>query len=287
MAIRWKCAHCDRTLSIGSRKSGVSVTCPRCFTDQTVPPLATEAVTVSVAVVGEIPVAASVPEAEALALDLAAPPFRRSPCELGDLNSPPTLCGERWVIGTASLVGLLLCSLAGAGIAWLLRPTESGRSVGQRALIPVVAQLPAAGPAATPAAVVATTRPPVLPSSERLQAPEPIGNARAKPAAVIAGSSKPTPDFSVAQQRGPEPIGAPERVPVCPADIAKAAEPVRPAIAKAREPAADVKCVACEGQGTSLTFAENSTEAFKQAAKTGKLVFLLHISGNFEDDKFT
>jgi hypothetical protein len=39
--------------------------------------------------------------------------------------------------------------------------------------------------------------------------------------------------------------------------------------------------------GTSLDFVCTPAEAAKQAAAQGKLVFLLHISGNFEDSGFT
>jgi hypothetical protein len=39
--------------------------------------------------------------------------------------------------------------------------------------------------------------------------------------------------------------------------------------------------------GTSLTFAENRYAAEKEAKDKGKLLFLLNISGNFEESKFT
>lgn len=39
--------------------------------------------------------------------------------------------------------------------------------------------------------------------------------------------------------------------------------------------------------GTSLAFAANPTEAGQLALKNKKMVFLLHLSGNFEDDCFT
>jgi hypothetical protein len=45
----------------------------------------------------------------------------------------------------------------------------------------------------------------------------------------------------------------------------------------------------CESQnyGTSVAFLGSPAEAGKQARRDGKLVFLLHISGNFEDRQFT
>jgi hypothetical protein len=39
--------------------------------------------------------------------------------------------------------------------------------------------------------------------------------------------------------------------------------------------------------GTSVEFFDTPSEAAKQAAKKEKLVFVLHVSGNFEDPRFT
>ena len=55
----------------------------------------------------------------------------------------------------------------------------------------------------------------------------------------------------------------------------KAAAPPRPA------------APACETFGTSVHFAVSPAAAEKQAAQEGKLLFLLHVSGDFEDDTFT
>jgi len=43
----------------------------------------------------------------------------------------------------------------------------------------------------------------------------------------------------------------------------------------------------CGSFGTQIDFLESPTEAAKQAKKEGKLVFVLHVSGNFEDPNFT
>jgi len=43
----------------------------------------------------------------------------------------------------------------------------------------------------------------------------------------------------------------------------------------------------CGAFGTSVEFAESPQEAAKQAKKEQKLVFVLHVSGNFEDPRFT
>jgi hypothetical protein len=41
------------------------------------------------------------------------------------------------------------------------------------------------------------------------------------------------------------------------------------------------------GFGTSVEFVDSPSDAAKQAKKEGKLVFVLHVSGNFEDPRFT
>ena len=44
----------------------------------------------------------------------------------------------------------------------------------------------------------------------------------------------------------------------------------------------------CNGDfGTSVTFLKTPSEAAKQALKEEKLVFVLHVSGHFEDPRFT
>jgi hypothetical protein len=44
---------------------------------------------------------------------------------------------------------------------------------------------------------------------------------------------------------------------------------------------------ACESFGTQLQFVSNPIDAARLARQENKLMFVLHISGNFEDDKFT
>jgi len=43
----------------------------------------------------------------------------------------------------------------------------------------------------------------------------------------------------------------------------------------------------CGQFGTTLTFAASPAEAARQALKEEKLVFVLHVSGNFEESQFT
>lgn len=44
---------------------------------------------------------------------------------------------------------------------------------------------------------------------------------------------------------------------------------------------------ACETYGTAIQFSSRPAEAARQAKQESKLVLLLHVSGNFEDAKFT
>ncbi len=43
----------------------------------------------------------------------------------------------------------------------------------------------------------------------------------------------------------------------------------------------------CNSHGTSVEFFDTPTEAARKAVKEEKLVFVLHVSGNFEDPRFT
>jgi hypothetical protein len=43
----------------------------------------------------------------------------------------------------------------------------------------------------------------------------------------------------------------------------------------------------CSNHGTTIDFLDTPKEAATQAKKEKKLVFVLHVSGNFEDPRFT
>lgn len=53
------------------------------------------------------------------------------------------------------------------------------------------------------------------------------------------------------------------------------------------EPAKPPVPVTCGGYGTAVNFVESPSEAAKQATKEQKLVFVLHVSGQFEDSGLT
>jgi hypothetical protein len=58
--------------------------------------------------------------------------------------------------------------------------------------------------------------------------------------------------------------------------------------ARADKPQASVEDKpACSAHGTAIDFVDTPSLAAKQAKKEGKLVFVLHVSGNFEDPRFT
>jgi len=116
------------------------------------------------------------------------------------------------------------------------------------------------------------------------------------PAAVEAreDSARPEPLRNTPMATGllAEPAPAMPEAVVAAAPVAPAPPPPLP-VAAAREllvadkPVACAQCAKGGSYGTSLEFADSPTEAAKQAAKQNKLMFVVHISGNFEDDKFT
>jgi hypothetical protein len=64
-------------------------------------------------------------------------------------------------------------------------------------------------------------------------------------------------------------------------EVVDDAAPAAPAAADAERGAA------CENFGTEVSFARNCREAARIAVKEGKLTFILHVSGNFEEARFT
>ena len=57
--------------------------------------------------------------------------------------------------------------------------------------------------------------------------------------------------------------------------------------ARAAEPKVTDPGATCGNYGTSVHFVATPSEAARQALKEEKLVFVLHVSGLFEDPKFT
>jgi len=69
--------------------------------------------------------------------------------------------------------------------------------------------------------------------------------------------------------------------PAQPAAKAKPVQPAKPAAADKKEDGG------CSGHGTNVDFFDTPSEAAAKAKKQQKLVFVLHVSGNFEDPRFT
>ena len=89
-----------------------------------------------------------------------------------------------------------------------------------------------------------------------------------------------TPLLGLAPARGSELTGAPAAGPGKGAPPA----PIQPAPVK---PPAKDKGETCGAFGTSVDFVDTPSEAARLAKKEEKLVFVLHVSGNFEDPRFT
>jgi hypothetical protein len=112
--------------------------------------------------------------------------------------------------------------------------------------------------------------------------------------AVANREPEPQPQFVQVQHFEPIPVAAPEVV--IPKDLLKAV-PEKPAAkekveipqpAPKNQPQAKLEDIAgCENFGTQLEFVRNPQVAARMARDEGKLTFLLHVSGNFEDARFT
>ncbi len=90
----------------------------------------------------------------------------------------------------------------------------------------------------------------------------------------------------------PAPPAAPQAAAQAVALSAEQPQP-KPAPQPAAKPqaAAEPKCASvsqpASSLGTRITFVENPPEAFREAARDHKLVLMVHVSGNFEDQAFT
>jgi len=169
------------------------------------------------------------------------------------------------------------------------------------------------------ASVAALTPAPVVDSSIPLSPPSPAVEAKVAPVLTTAKTTLPTaavknkagdivlaaaknapetraaipaPDPFVARSPDPKIIAAvdalalPEKAPI-PDRAVLEKPPVAPPAALAKKMGPDPRIVDCNKLGTRIVFLRDPPEAFKTAGKERKLVFFLHLSGNFEDDAFT
>ncbi len=109
-------------------------------------------------------------------------------------------------------------------------------------------------------------------------------------------AQEPPQHFVQAQQFDPQPMPIVVPEVVVPEDLFKAVpekppaedRPDIPQPAPKNQAAANLKGGAgCETFGTQMEFVRNPQVAAKMAREEGKLTFLLHVSGNFEDSRFT
>ena len=87
----------------------------------------------------------------------------------------------------------------------------------------------------------------------------------------------------------PRPVST-QRVPAAPVPSRDPSFPPRPdrTTPPPRQPAAPAEtCAVAPKYGTSLEFVDDPRAAAQKALQEQKLLFVLHVAGNFEDDKFT
>jgi hypothetical protein len=168
------------------------------------------------------------------------------------------------------LLGMAAAAFVGfAVIAWCLgRP--KGQPPAQLAQAPISTVQARQEPARVEPARVEPARAPQPPAPAAPEATAPL-DVLAPAKAVEAAAAAAVP---VVQAAPPAPPPAPPA-------------PAEPDVRIAAKPEACAACAKAGAHGTSLTFAESPTEAAKQALKENKIMFVVHISGNFEDDKFT
>jgi hypothetical protein len=112
---------------------------------------------------------------------------------------------------------------------------------------------------------------------------------------LASRAQEPPRHFVQAQQFEPPPMPPPPEI-IIPDELFKAVPEKTPAEDKGGIPQPDQKNQAnanlkdgagCENFGTQVEFVRNPQVASKMAREEGKLTFLLHVSGNFEDARFT
>lgn len=189
----------------------------------------------------------------------------------------PTAPRIPWPTIVLASVGVWIAGL-GVVACWAGRPEPQVAEAPPTALEPMAVEPIAVEPVAVvalPAAAVIPALPaapvalplPVVEVPAALAVPEPPVVAMIEPRPVVkVNATIPEPEVEPALANVPMPEPQPE--PVIPAD------PVKPA--------------ACATNlGTTIAFVADPVEAFQKAKKEKKLVFMIHLSGNFEDKEFT
>jgi hypothetical protein len=112
-------------------------------------------------------------------------------------------------------------------------------------------------------------------------------SARAMPVAAAAPEVRSAPEATVAALPA-LPLAAPVAVaPATPAPPRPRAEAAETEALARRAEARSVRPASGERYGTAVTFLCDPADAAAEARRQGKLLFVLHLSGNFEDSQFT
>lgn len=138
------------------------------------------------------------------------------------------------------------------------------------AMVVLVLRIPSADAAVPVAEMTAPALVAVQAAPERPAAGEPAAVGAAQPAPAPLGAA-------------PAPLVAAQAPLAALLNRLVAAEPAPPPPAQAPEPA----LTPCANLGTALSFYTNPPDAFRVARKEKKLVLMVHLSGNFEDQAFT
>jgi hypothetical protein len=167
----------------------------------------------------------------------------------------------------------------GVGVAFGLL-LITGLSLAALALRP---RDPGPGPqfASTQTAAVEIAAIPVAVPTIKSEAPPPIIPEKIDRPAEAPDDSEPMPNAR------PEPPAPPEAKPAPPVQVVTAPPPEPPPLPPVVKPAETAQ-ETCSGTcGTSVAFLASPPQAARRAAEEGKLLFVLHVSGNFEDPGLT
>jgi hypothetical protein len=169
---------------------------------------------------------------------------------------PPLPRGRRPLICWPVVVGAGLGSLFLVAVLFALIPHRRHAALA----VPTVEVDPALLAAAS-----APAEAPAAPEVQVAAAPAPV---EAPPAPEQPVTAPPAPE----QQASAPPLNPPE---VADSSVLQLAA------------AAQGKATTCQQYGTAVNFYDSPTEASKKALEEGKLVFVLHVAGNFEEPGFT
>jgi hypothetical protein len=124
---------------------------------------------------------------------------------------------------------------------------------------------------------------PSISRAERKTAAAVLSQVADEPAAPLPPAVA---DLPEPQRRAPESVAVATRiVPASPAKAVESAESPKPApVIEAEVAATTPSKQTC---GTAVNFFNNPPDAVRQAVREKKLLFVLHLSGNLEDDCFT